>query len=289
MALPPSRWRQSDIRAFCNRWERNTAFYDPAGWQAHGLGESWAPHVDESTGRTYWWHTVTRETRWDQPQTEPLPAGWECYLDPDTGNYWYHQQDTGFWRWTAPVAPRWRRMELYLQAKLARRLNAWSNRGLGTAGQALQGALPSEIRFAVIKGDGSHAQSEATSMDKAGQQFWPSLVLVSSACEQLASFCWGLAIVQPVPARPWWVHRKHVWQLVEQQPVTGEVRVTETDVGDDTDIAPQAAGAPGHFQQEATSDPLQEATAAGQQAATSNSLQEATEESMSESPWEVLD
>ena len=98
MALPPSHWRQSDFEAFFRRWEENTARYDSAGWQAHGLGRNWPPHVDEATGRTYWWHTVTRETRWDQPQTEPLPAGWKCYLDPDTGNYWYHQQDTGFWR-----------------------------------------------------------------------------------------------------------------------------------------------------------------------------------------------
>ena len=64
MASAPPFWRQNDLEGWLGRWEKQTAAYDPAGWQAHGLGENWAPTVDATTGATYWWHKVTRETRW---------------------------------------------------------------------------------------------------------------------------------------------------------------------------------------------------------------------------------
>ena len=63
-------------------------------------------------------------------------------------------------------------------------------------------------------------------------------MLISPFGELMASFCLGLAVQQP-PARPWYVHRTRVWQLIDEAPVPGGIIMTEVDIGDDTEPEPE--------------------------------------------------
>lgn len=71
------------------------------------LGSSvpgWVAVQDLSTGRTYFYHTETRETRWDKPMSksqksgeEGLPPGWNVARDKDGKEYYYHANGQTTW------------------------------------------------------------------------------------------------------------------------------------------------------------------------------------------------
>ena len=88
MTLPPNEWSSRDLRDFISKFERKTALEDPTGWAEHAL-------------------------------TEPLPDGWKSAHDPVEDAFYYYNESTLATTWTAPTTPIWRRLELYLQMKLA--------------------------------------------------------------------------------------------------------------------------------------------------------------------------
>jgi hypothetical protein len=79
----------------------------PNNGSCDGLGGSapgWVAAQDLSTGRTYFYHTETRETRWDCPISrseisgeEGLPPGWSVAKDKDGKEYYYHSNGQTSW------------------------------------------------------------------------------------------------------------------------------------------------------------------------------------------------
>lgn len=68
------------------------------------LGAGWVSAHDISTGRTYFYHTETRETSWDYPIArseksgeEGLPPGWHMARDKDGKEYFYHSNGQTTW------------------------------------------------------------------------------------------------------------------------------------------------------------------------------------------------
>ena len=69
----------------------------------------WATAQDPSSRKTYYYHTVTRETRWDYPisvrkststgknEERPLPSGWSIAKDNSGKDYYYHLNGKTTW------------------------------------------------------------------------------------------------------------------------------------------------------------------------------------------------
>jgi hypothetical protein len=86
------------------------------------LPPGWEAVVDPDSGDTYYWNAESGETAWERPRPvaapeaaeEPppppaakrtsLPPGWEAVLDPDSGDTYYWNADTGDVAWEQPTA-----------------------------------------------------------------------------------------------------------------------------------------------------------------------------------------
>lgn len=86
------------------------------------LPANWEAVADPDSGDTYYWNAKTGETTWERPRPveaaavaeEPppppaakrtsLPPGWEAVLDPDSGDTYYWNADTGDVAWEQPTA-----------------------------------------------------------------------------------------------------------------------------------------------------------------------------------------
>ncbi|XP_077475132.1 rho GTPase-activating protein 27 isoform X1 [Stigmatopora argus] len=78
----------------------------------------WQTHTDRESGKTFYFHPLTRQSTWTQPQTPPpsppvslspeLPQGgaeiWEQLTDPVSGRLYYYDRNSGATSWNAPHA-----------------------------------------------------------------------------------------------------------------------------------------------------------------------------------------
>ncbi|KAJ9441835.1 hypothetical protein DIPPA_17915 [Diplonema papillatum] len=66
----------------------------------------WTAFVDQTSGRTYYFNTVTKEKQWEKPvgfgDGEPK-CDWQSYKDPKTGKFFYHNATTGAKQWECPA------------------------------------------------------------------------------------------------------------------------------------------------------------------------------------------
>lgn len=70
------------------------------------LPVGWAEHIDPVTGRAYYYHERTGQSRWERPR--PIALGWTSIIDAGTGLEYFYNSRTGESRWTAPTGPIWR-------------------------------------------------------------------------------------------------------------------------------------------------------------------------------------
>jgi hypothetical protein len=78
------------------------------------MSEQWTPILDESSGQTYYYNTVTGETSWEAPAavtndnlqatSVSLPPGWTQLYDEGSGTYYYYNEHTGLTSWEVPEA-----------------------------------------------------------------------------------------------------------------------------------------------------------------------------------------
>ena len=63
----------------------------PAGWKA----------ATTRDGRRYYYHSASKETRWNRPNAAPLPAGWREAVAPDGRSYFF-EKSSGKTQWLRP-------------------------------------------------------------------------------------------------------------------------------------------------------------------------------------------
>lgn len=67
------------------------------------MSSGWVTAQDPSSGKTYFYHTQTKETRWDCPiasagkTVEALPSGWSIARDKSGKEYYYHMNGQTTW------------------------------------------------------------------------------------------------------------------------------------------------------------------------------------------------
>jgi len=88
------------------------------------MEQGWSKATDPNSGKQYWYHEKTRETRWDRPELASgekgatdlkqaklaeqeeerllADAGWMVAKDPKSGRKYYYHQDTNETRWDKP-------------------------------------------------------------------------------------------------------------------------------------------------------------------------------------------
>jgi len=94
--------------------------------QQENLPEGWEEKLDPATGRSYYFHYEKGNAQWERPKAsdetasallcgvctsestpstrEPLPEGWEEYLDPDSGESYFYNTVSKNCQWDRPCA-----------------------------------------------------------------------------------------------------------------------------------------------------------------------------------------
>ena len=76
-----------------------------------GLPTNWEEHKDPSSGKTFYYNKVTKETSWDKPKSgltsrsssaRGLPPDWEEHKDPSTAKTFYYNKVTKETSWDKP-------------------------------------------------------------------------------------------------------------------------------------------------------------------------------------------
>merc|ERR1711964_444321 len=84
------------------------------------LPKGWTKHLDKDSGKDYYYHADTEESRWDHPGSKPLPglpAGWTEHQDPNTNTSYYYHAETKKSQWELPERRRLRGIQRrFLQA-----------------------------------------------------------------------------------------------------------------------------------------------------------------------------
>jgi hypothetical protein len=69
-----------------------------------GARSDWQALVDESTGGTYYFNSVTQETSWTNPNlTADDPAAWQEVADPTSGAVYYYNTVSTETSWEKPA------------------------------------------------------------------------------------------------------------------------------------------------------------------------------------------
>ena len=69
-------------------------------------GSMWNSNTDSVSGQTYWYHTETGETRWDNPNASSGTGDgheWQTMHDPTSGKAYYVHTGTHETRWDKPA------------------------------------------------------------------------------------------------------------------------------------------------------------------------------------------
>ena len=76
---------------------------------AQQLPPGWYTTQDPNTGQTYYCNEQSGQCQWDPPQSNQgaaaqLPPGWYTTQDPNTGQTYYCSESTGQCQWDPPQA-----------------------------------------------------------------------------------------------------------------------------------------------------------------------------------------
>lgn len=70
-----------------------------------GLPAGWEAFIDDNSGDPYWYNQATGATTWEHPGAfNTLPTGWEMLTDDASGEHYWYNQATGATTWQRPTA-----------------------------------------------------------------------------------------------------------------------------------------------------------------------------------------
>jgi len=76
----------------------------PESAESKRLPWGWAEHTDAVTGRPYYYHQKTGQSRWERPRRH-VAVGWTSMIDTTTGREYFYNIRSGTSQWDPPPTP----------------------------------------------------------------------------------------------------------------------------------------------------------------------------------------